>query len=137
MTLQNSGVDPLKCQNCPKVYTGQAECNFCTRYKEHVQDICNNREEKEYTCHMFHLNNDNHNTGISMDCLEINKKGCHLNTLEKYIYSRTPLIHPCWDRISIIFLYIHKNNTISQSLFTGLKWMNTCTFTIYLPFSEE
>jgi hypothetical protein len=38
-----SGVCKLKCQNCSCIYIGQTGRNFKTRYKEHIQDIKNNR----------------------------------------------------------------------------------------------
>jgi hypothetical protein len=42
---EESGVYGLKCPNCPGSYIGRTGRNFKTRYKEHIQDIRNNKKQ--------------------------------------------------------------------------------------------
>jgi transposase-like protein len=48
-----SDIYQLKCLDCPRKYIGQTGKTFKTRYKEHLQAICNNRSDTGYSCHIL------------------------------------------------------------------------------------
>jgi hypothetical protein len=58
-----SGVYGIKCQNCPCIYIGQMGHSFKIRYKEHVQDIKNNKSRTGFSHHIL-------NTGHAYDSIE-------------------------------------------------------------------
>jgi hypothetical protein len=77
----------LKCLDCNKYYIGQTGRNFKQRYREHINDIRQNKEKSGYSQHIL---NTNHRYGTKDDTIETlyrGKKGCLLNTVEQfYIY---------------------------------------------------
>jgi hypothetical protein len=74
-----SRVCGLKCQNCSSMYIGQTGRSFKIRYKEHVQDIKNNKSRTGFSHHIL-------NTGHAYDSmgnLNFQEKGIYLNTYAK------------------------------------------------------
>jgi hypothetical protein len=70
--------------DCPLKYVGQTGRTFNTRYKVHVHDIRTNNSNTGYENHIL---NTGHAYGTITDTMEIMKterKGRHLNTLERY-----------------------------------------------------
>jgi hypothetical protein len=86
-TYKQSDVYQLKCLDCYKNYIGQTGRNFKQRYREHINDIRQNKEKSGYSQHIL---NTGHRYGTIDDTMEIlykNKKGLLLNTVEQfYIY---------------------------------------------------
>jgi hypothetical protein len=65
----------LKCQNCSCVYIGQTEMNFKTRYKEHIQDIKNNRSTTGFSHHILDTGHAYDKTENTMKILKFQEKG--------------------------------------------------------------
>lgn len=66
----NSGIYKLKCKNCPKVYIGQTQRNFKTRYKEHVSDFTYNRNRSKFAQHLIDENHDLSNINSTLSILK-------------------------------------------------------------------
>jgi hypothetical protein len=90
------GVYELKCKNCSNIYTGQTGRSFKTRFKEHIQDIWNNRNKTGYSHHIINTGHAYDNIENTLNILNTQKKGPFLNTLEKFhIYKakKNPVIY--------------------------------------------
>jgi hypothetical protein len=75
--------------DCPLKYVGQTGQTFKTRYKEHTQAIRSNNGNSWYSNHMFNTGHAYGSIADAMKVLKTERKGKHLNTLEKYhIYIR-------------------------------------------------
>jgi hypothetical protein len=68
------------------VYIGQTGRNFKTRFKEHIQDIINNRTKTGYSQHII---NTGHEYGKKEKTLNVQKKGAFRKTLEKFHIYKT------------------------------------------------
>jgi hypothetical protein len=79
-----SGVYGLKCQNCPGIYIGQTGRSFKIRYKEHVQDIKNNKSRTGFSNHIFNTGHAYDTVENTMEILNFQEKGNYLNTLERF-----------------------------------------------------
>jgi hypothetical protein len=65
-------------------YVGQMGRTFKTRYKEHRQAIRNNNGNSEYSKHILNMGHTYGSVTDMMKVLKSQKKGRHLNTLERY-----------------------------------------------------
>jgi hypothetical protein len=79
-----SSLRSQQCQNCPGIYLGQTGQSFKIRYREHVQDIKNNKSRTGFLHHIL-------NTGHAYDSIEntlailnFQEKDTYLNTLERF-----------------------------------------------------
>jgi hypothetical protein len=83
----SSGVYKLTCADCNKAYIGQIDRNFSVRFNKHKQAFRNNSPSSNFA---KHLNEHAHSFGtinITMHILQHQKKGPHLNTMERfYLY---------------------------------------------------
>jgi hypothetical protein len=79
----------LKCNSCPKVKIGQTGRNFKTRFKEHIQDIRNNRSKTGYSQHIINTGHECGNIESTLNVLNMQKKDASLNTLEKFHIYKT------------------------------------------------
>jgi hypothetical protein len=79
----------LKCQNCPGRYIGQTGRKFKTRYKEHIQDIKNNKSKKGFAHHILNTGNSYNNIEKSLQILNIEDNVPYINTLEKFQKNKT------------------------------------------------
>jgi hypothetical protein len=70
-----SGVYELICQNCPGTYIGQTGRNFETRFKEHVQDIKNNKSKIGFAHHILNTGHAYDNIENTLKILNIQGKG--------------------------------------------------------------
>jgi hypothetical protein len=70
--------------DCPLKYMGQTGRIFQTRYKEHIQGIRNNIDNSGYSNRILNTGHACGNITDAMKVIKIEKKGKHLNTLEKY-----------------------------------------------------
>jgi hypothetical protein len=50
---EQSGIYKLTCQSCHKAYIGQTGRNLTTRYKEHIGNICYNKDESAFAQHIL------------------------------------------------------------------------------------
>jgi hypothetical protein len=73
----------MKCMDCPLKYIGHTGQTFCTRYKEHIQAIRNNIN-LGYLNHILSRGHAYGSVTDTMEGMEVERKGKHLNTLEKY-----------------------------------------------------
>jgi hypothetical protein len=78
------GVYKLKCKDCPLHYIGQTGRSFATRYKEHIWAIKYNRETSGYARHILNTGHSYGKMDDIMDVIKIERKGKHLDTLEKF-----------------------------------------------------
>jgi hypothetical protein len=79
-----SGVYKLTCPDCHKAYVGQTGRQFLIRYKEHERSF---RDKNDTSRYAKHLNESGHSFGPIkdiMETLEFQRKGIHLNTMEKF-----------------------------------------------------
>jgi hypothetical protein len=74
----------LTCPDCNRAYVGQIGRSFSTRFREYMQGFRNNSGTSNFTKHLSvhaHSFGSIHST---MQMLQNQRKGPHLNTLEKY-----------------------------------------------------
>ena len=97
-----SGVYKLTCPDCGKAYVGQTGRNFATRFNEHKNAFRAASHSSNFTKHLIehtHSFGPVHNT---MQILHLQKKGAHLNTIERfYIYTEYTNIHHLNDGLTI------------------------------------
>jgi hypothetical protein len=87
---KHSGVYQLKCLDCGKNYIGQTGRNFKQRYREHINDIRQNKEKSGFSQHILNTGHRYSTIDDTMKILYRNKKGRLLNTVEQfYIYINT------------------------------------------------
>jgi hypothetical protein len=74
----------LTCKECNQKYIGQTDRTFKTRYNEHINAIKSNKSTKKSAQHLL----DNQHSYGTVTRLygytTCNKKGQHMNTLERY-----------------------------------------------------
>jgi hypothetical protein len=93
--------------DCPLIYIGQTGRTFKTRYKEHIQAIKSNNDNSGYSNHMLNTGHTYGNIADTMKVLKTEKKGKHLNTLEKYHIYKTSK-----EGLQMNDTYIDTHNTI-------------------------
>jgi hypothetical protein len=81
---EKNGVYQMKCMSCPMKYIGQTGRPFNTRYKIHIRDIKNNSSKSGYSNHILNTGHLYGNITDTMEIIKIERKGEHLNTLERY-----------------------------------------------------
>jgi hypothetical protein len=79
-----SGIYKLTCPDCSKVYVGQTGRSFYTRYDEHKRAFRYNTSQSKYAKHVIEQGHRFGNLENSMEILQFQKKGCHLNTIERF-----------------------------------------------------
>jgi hypothetical protein len=126
----NSIIYQMKCLDCPLKYVGQTRRMFNARYKEHVHAIRSNNSNSRYSNHI--LNYIWHSNRF-YERHKKRKEGRHLNTLEKFTFSRNNLhmnnthieahnpifqtVHELYDRSQYtryLERYLSKNNHIKS-----------------------
>jgi hypothetical protein len=70
--------------SCPMKYTVQTGRPFNTRYKEHIRHIKNSNSKSGYSNHILNTGHSYRNITDTMEIIKIERKGKHLNTLERY-----------------------------------------------------
>jgi hypothetical protein len=70
--------------DCPLKYIGQTGRIFRTKYEEHIEAIRNNNSNSGYSDHILNTGHAYRSISDTMKVVKIEKKGKHLNTLEKY-----------------------------------------------------
>jgi hypothetical protein len=70
--------------NCPMKYIGQTGRPFNTRYKEHIRNIKKNNSKSGYPNHILYTGHSYGNITDTMEIITIERKGKHLNTVERY-----------------------------------------------------
>jgi len=81
---RQSGVYKLTCPDCGKAYIRQTGREFHTRYNEHKRAFHYNPQQSTYA---QHLTENRHSFGTInniMEFIHLQKKGKHLNTIEKF-----------------------------------------------------
>jgi hypothetical protein len=73
--MKKVGVCELKYQSCPGSYIGQIGRNFKTRYKEHIQDIRNNRSKTGFSQHILNTGHAYDNIENTLKILDIQEEG--------------------------------------------------------------
>jgi len=84
-----SGIYKLTCPDCNKAYIGQTGRNFYTRYDEHNRAFRYNTLQSKYAKHITEHGHTFGNMENTMEVLHFQKKGTHLNTIERF-YIRGP-----------------------------------------------
>jgi hypothetical protein len=99
----SSGVYKLTCPDCSKGYVGQTERRFLTTFNEHKKAAKNNSTSSNFE---KHTNEQVHSYGTmdnTMSILKIQRKGPHLNTLERfYIHKEASLNNHLNDDHTVI-----------------------------------
>jgi len=78
----------LSCPDCSKAYVGQTGRSFLTRFNEHKAAFKTGNQSSNYT---KHLTEHSHSFGPIQDTMQIlqcQNKGAHLNTIEQYYIYR-------------------------------------------------
>jgi hypothetical protein len=71
-------------------YVGQTRRTFIARFKEHIQEISNNRHRSKFVRYVLDAGHAYNTINQTMDVLHIESKGKKLNTLERFeIYKLT------------------------------------------------
>jgi hypothetical protein len=70
--------------DCPLKYVGQTGRTFNKRYKEHIHDIRTNNSNTGYTNHILNTGHTYGTITDTMEIMETERKGKHLNMLERY-----------------------------------------------------
>jgi hypothetical protein len=70
--------------DCPLEYKRQTGQTFCTRHKELIQATRNNNINSGYSNHILSTGHAYGSITDTMEIGEVERKGKHLNTLEKY-----------------------------------------------------
>jgi hypothetical protein len=105
---EECGIYELKCKTCPGTYIGQTGHNFKTRFKEHIQDIRNNRSKTGFSQHILTTGHAYDNMENMLKILNTQGKSPYLNTLEKFHIYKTKksgnlLNENCTDTYNPIF----------------------------------
>jgi hypothetical protein len=82
--FSSSGVYKLTCPDCHKAYVGQTGRRFYTRYNEHKSAFYHNRRTSNFA---QHLHDNSHPFGPINDIMQVlhhQRKGAHLNTIERF-----------------------------------------------------
>ena len=79
-----SGVYELTCPNCKKAYVGQTGSSFTTRFQEHKNAFKNNSHSSKYAKHLTEQNHTINSIQNTMQMLQYQNKGAHLNTYERF-----------------------------------------------------
>jgi hypothetical protein len=82
--FQNNGVYQLACPNCDKVYIGQTDRPFKTRFKEHERDYHTKCKKSLFAKHLLEQQHHPSPMEECMSILEIQRKSKKLNTLEQF-----------------------------------------------------
>jgi hypothetical protein len=101
--------------DCPLKYIGQMGRTFKTKYKEHRQAIRNNNSNLGYWKHILNTGHTYGSVTNTMKALKTQRKGKHLNTLERYyIYKMRKtgiqMNDACIDTHNPIFEIIQEEN---------------------------
>jgi hypothetical protein len=86
----------MKCLDCPLKHIGQTGRTFHTRYKEHIHAITSNNGNCRHSNHILNTGHIYGTMTDTVDVIKIEKKGKHLDTLEKchtYIISQRQITH--------------------------------------------
>jgi hypothetical protein len=86
---EESGVYELKWQNCPGRHIGQTGRNFKTGYKEHIQDIKNNKSKTGFSHHILNTGHSYNNIENTLKILNIQDNVPYLYTLKKFQKNKT------------------------------------------------
>jgi hypothetical protein len=78
------GVYKIKCRSCQNAYIGQTGRSFKVRFKEHINDIVNNRSKTGYSQHILNNGHERAHSIMKLEVLERQHKSPFLNTLEKF-----------------------------------------------------
>jgi hypothetical protein len=78
------GIYKLKCKDCPPQYIGKTGRSFNVRFKEHIRAIKYNRETSGYAKHILRSGHSYGNMEDTMDVIKVERKGKHLDTLERF-----------------------------------------------------
>ena len=79
-----SGIYKLTCPDCNKAYIGQTGRNFYTRYDEHKRAFRYNTLQSKYAKHVTENGHRFGSTENTMEALHFQKKGAHLNIIERF-----------------------------------------------------
>ena len=84
-----SGVYKLTCPDCGKAYVGQAGRSFTTRFQEHKNAFRTANQFSDLAKHLTEHTNSFGSTHKTMQILQLQNKGAHLNTIKRfYIYAK-------------------------------------------------
>jgi hypothetical protein len=78
----------MKYLDCPLKNTGQTGITFSIRYKEDIHAIRNNNSNSIYSNHILNTRHTYRTITDTMNIIQTEKKGRHLNTLGKYYIYR-------------------------------------------------
>jgi len=79
-----SGICKLTCNDCQKAYVGQTGCDFYTRFNEHKRAFQYNTTQSKFTQHLLTHGHSFGNLENTMEIIQLQKKGTHLNTIERF-----------------------------------------------------
>jgi hypothetical protein len=83
-----SGIYQRKCPDFPLKYIGQTGRTLNIRYKEHIQALRNNNNNSDHSNHTLKTGHSYGTITDTKDIIKTERKGKHLNTLQKYYIYR-------------------------------------------------
>jgi hypothetical protein len=118
----------LTCPHCSKAYIGQTGRIFSTRFKEHKQAAKNNTTSSNFAKHINEHAHSFRTIDTTMSILKKQRKGPHLNTLERFYIHKEAALNK----------HLNDQNTITPNKFfdTILK-MQPPTTTTTKPFKNS
>jgi hypothetical protein len=84
-----SGVYQLQCADCPLKYIGQNWLIFEIRFKEHIRDIKNNRQNSKFAQHIVDTTHEYRTIDQKMENLHIVKKDENWISTKDFIYMKS------------------------------------------------
>jgi len=97
-----SGTYKLTCPECNKVYIGQTGRSFTQRFKEHRNAFKSNRNTSNYAKHALEQLHPFGPIQDTMQVLQYQRKGTHLNTIERFfIYKEFSINNHLNDKFNI------------------------------------
>ena len=88
-----SGVFKLTCPDCGKSYVGQTGRDFKTRFNENKRSFIHNSQTSKYALHLTEHSHTLGNMQDVMRVLQFQKKGIHLDTIERFHIHRQAAIN--------------------------------------------
>jgi hypothetical protein len=101
----------MKYLDYPLQYIGQTCREFHTRYREHIQAIRSNNGNSGYSNHILNTGHTYGNITDTMEIIKTEKKGKHMNTLERYHIHKISK-----DKLHMNDTYIDTHNPIFEIL---------------------
>ena len=122
-----SGVYELTCPDCGKAYVGQTGRDLRTRFEEHKRAFIHNSHTSKYALHLIEHSHTLGNMQNVMRLLQFQRKGIHLDTIERFHIHRQAAAN-------ILLLRLIETYSNSLLLFTLIYLIMFYCFLLFCTF---